>query len=56
VTGRIVALLESGASLETIAAALNSNGEIAPTGTRWSRKSVARVIADSRYPNVRMVR
>ncbi|MCW2725461.1 MAG: hypothetical protein JWN35_2382 [Frankiales bacterium] len=56
VTERIVALLESGASLETIAAALNGNGEIAPTGTRWSRKSVARVIAESRYPNVRMVR
>jgi diguanylate cyclase (GGDEF)-like protein/PAS domain S-box-containing protein len=43
---RIQALHDSGASLSTIAAALNADGRKTTTGTRWHRQSVARVIAE----------
>jgi diguanylate cyclase (GGDEF)-like protein/PAS domain S-box-containing protein len=42
---RIRALHRSGASLTTIAAALNADGLTTAAGTRWHRQTVARVIA-----------
>jgi diguanylate cyclase (GGDEF)-like protein/PAS domain S-box-containing protein len=45
--GRIRTLHRSGASLSTIAAALNADGLTTATGTRWHRQTVARVIADT---------
>jgi diguanylate cyclase (GGDEF)-like protein/PAS domain S-box-containing protein len=42
---RIRALHRAGASLSTVAAALNADGLTTATGTRWHRQSVARVIA-----------
>ena len=39
-----------GASLATIAAALNSEGFRTPSGLRWHRTSVARVVAERAYP------
>ena len=44
---RLLALHREGASLATIAAALNQEGFRAPTGLRWHRTSVARVISDA---------
>jgi hypothetical protein len=43
---RIVELHQEGASLTTIAAALNTEGLQSPSGLRWHSSSVARVIAD----------
>jgi hypothetical protein len=50
-------MLRQGASLATIAAALNAAGERTSTGRRWHRASVARLIAgtpstDSGLPEV----
>jgi diguanylate cyclase (GGDEF)-like protein len=46
---RVVALAAQGASLHTVAAALNSEGVLAPGGRRWHPRSVARALeADSR--------
>jgi hypothetical protein len=42
-----------GASLATIAAALNAEGYRTPQGVRWHRASVARVISDLAYPQLR---
>jgi predicted signal transduction protein with EAL and GGDEF domain len=43
--GRILAMHQCGASLSTIAAALNADGLVTATGSRWHRQSVARHIA-----------
>jgi EAL domain-containing protein (putative c-di-GMP-specific phosphodiesterase class I) len=42
--GRILALHRSGASANTIAAALNADDRRTPQGSRWQARSVARVI------------
>ena len=42
---RILALHAEGASLHTIAAALNAEGLRTPAGPRWTTKTVARVVA-----------
>jgi diguanylate cyclase (GGDEF)-like protein len=49
---RIMQLHRSGASLNTIAAALNHSGERTAQGTRWHSRSVARVIARAAYPEL----
>ena len=46
---RILQLHRDGASLATIAAALNVEGFSSPAGHRWHPSSVARVIADIAY-------
>ena len=43
---RIAALSADGASLHTIAAALNHDGVLTPAGARWSAASVARALRD----------
>ena len=48
---RILALHGQGASLHTIAAALNAEGRRTPAGPRWTPTTVARVIA-ARVPRV----
>lgn len=50
--GRLLALHREGASLATIASALNSEGFRAPSGSRWHRTSVARVVASAAYPSL----
>lgn len=52
VIARILALHEAGASLTTIAAALNSENLTTANGLRWHRSSVARVIADRQFPGM----
>ena len=42
----------SGASLHTIAAALNARGSRTPQGRRWKAHSVARIIAHDTYPEL----
>jgi hypothetical protein len=42
---RILALHAEGASLHTIAAALNAEGRCTPAGPRWTSTTVARVVA-----------
>jgi diguanylate cyclase (GGDEF)-like protein/PAS domain S-box-containing protein len=49
---RLLALHREGASLTTIAAALNREGYRRPDGTRWHRASVARAVAQSAYPQL----
>jgi hypothetical protein len=49
---RLAALHRDGASLSTIAAALNAEGYRTPTGMRWHRARVARAISDLAYPNL----
>lgn len=49
---RLISLHRSGASLRTIAAALNSEGFRTPVGSRWHPSSVASVIADDAYPSL----
>jgi diguanylate cyclase (GGDEF)-like protein/PAS domain S-box-containing protein len=49
VMNRIAALHRSGASLNTIAAALNAEGSTTPRGARWHRNSVARAIAARQF-------
>jgi diguanylate cyclase (GGDEF)-like protein/PAS domain S-box-containing protein len=49
---RIIALHQAGASLTTIAAALNADNLTTARGLRWHRSSVARVIADRQYPGM----
>jgi diguanylate cyclase (GGDEF)-like protein/PAS domain S-box-containing protein len=41
-----------GASLDTIAANLNKTGFRTPSGLRWHRSTVARVVADTVYPRL----
>jgi diguanylate cyclase (GGDEF)-like protein/PAS domain S-box-containing protein len=49
---RLMRLHRDGASLATIAAALNSMGYRTPRGLRWHSASVARVISDVAYPDL----
>ncbi|MCW2743994.1 MAG: hypothetical protein JWM48_544 [Mycobacterium sp.] len=49
---RLLALHHQGASLATIAAALNRDGYRTPAGLRWHRTSVASAIADAAYPTL----
>jgi diguanylate cyclase (GGDEF)-like protein/PAS domain S-box-containing protein len=56
VVARIIALHQSGASLTTIAAALNADNLTTERGLRWHRSSVARVIADRQFPGMTTVR
>ena len=55
IRARITSLLNDGASLQTIAAALNSRGQRTPRGTRWHVSSVAQVIAATPTVNARTV-
>jgi diguanylate cyclase (GGDEF)-like protein/PAS domain S-box-containing protein len=48
----LLRLHREGASLRTIAAALNSQDFRTPRGTRWHPSSVAAVIADHAYPDL----
>jgi diguanylate cyclase (GGDEF)-like protein/PAS domain S-box-containing protein len=50
---RILAMHRKGASLSTIAAALNSDGYLTPAGLRWHQSSVARAVSDAAYPALR---
>jgi EAL domain-containing protein (putative c-di-GMP-specific phosphodiesterase class I) len=52
VIARIMALHQAGASLTTIAAALNAENLTTSAGLRWHRSSVARVIADHQFPGL----
>jgi hypothetical protein len=47
-----MSLHREGASLTTIAAALNTEGYRTPRGLRWQRTSVAAVISDIAYPQL----
>jgi EAL domain-containing protein (putative c-di-GMP-specific phosphodiesterase class I) len=49
---RLLFLHQTGASLRTVAAALNSEGYRTPLGTRWHPTSVAAVVADYAYPSL----
>jgi diguanylate cyclase (GGDEF)-like protein/PAS domain S-box-containing protein len=49
---QILRLHRQGASLSTIAAALNAEGFRTPQGTRWHRTRVARVIQDVAFPGL----
>ncbi len=55
-TRRILALHAAGASLHTIAAAMNIEGLRTPRGTRWTAPSVARVITRSQFPTLHLPR
>jgi diguanylate cyclase (GGDEF)-like protein/PAS domain S-box-containing protein len=46
----IMRMHRDGASLTSIAAALNSGGFRTPEGTQWHRATVARVMSDGAYP------
>ena len=48
----ILRLHRQGASLSTIAAALNTEGFRTPQGLRWHRASIARVIRDVAFPGL----
>src|SRR3954454_16237346 len=48
----ILRLHRQGASLATIAAALNTDGFRTPQGMRWHRASIARVIRDVAFPGI----
>jgi len=52
VIARVMALHQGGASLSTIAAALNAEDLTTSAGLRWHRSSVARVIADHQFPGL----
>ncbi|TAL26098.1 MAG: EAL domain-containing protein, partial [Frankiales bacterium] len=49
---RLLQLHDEGASLNTIAAALNSEGYRTPHGQRWHRTTVARVITGIAHPDL----
>jgi EAL domain-containing protein (putative c-di-GMP-specific phosphodiesterase class I) len=49
---RMLELQAEGASLSTIAAALNSEGYRTPDGVRWHRTTVARAVAAARFPQL----
>src|SRR3954447_26389874 len=49
---QILRLHRQGASLSTIAAALNTEGFRTPQGTRWHRASIAKVIRDVAFPGL----
>jgi diguanylate cyclase (GGDEF)-like protein/PAS domain S-box-containing protein len=48
----LLTLHRQGASISTIAAALNQEGFHAPSGARWHGSSIARVISDHAYPTL----
>ena len=48
---RITALQGQGASLRTIAAALNAEQVLTPEGKRWHPRSVAQIIAAQNLPS-----
>jgi diguanylate cyclase (GGDEF)-like protein/PAS domain S-box-containing protein len=48
----IMRMNKSGASLTTIAAALNAEGFRTPRGLRWHQATVGRVISDCAYPHL----
>ncbi|MCW2599568.1 MAG: diguanylate cyclase/phosphodiesterase with sensor [Frankiales bacterium] len=50
----ILQMQAQGASLHTISAALNNAGRRTTRDVRWSLKSVARVIANSQFPTLRL--
>lgn len=56
VRARVLALHRSGASPTTIAAALNAGGLLTAAGTRWHRNTVARIITEHDYPDLRLRR
>lgn len=41
-----------GASLSTIASALNRQGLRSPSGARWHRTTVARAVSEAAYPQL----
>lgn len=47
---RLVTMHARGASLSTIAAALNRDGYLTPKGLRWHQASVAQVVSDRARP------
>jgi diguanylate cyclase (GGDEF)-like protein/PAS domain S-box-containing protein len=49
---RILAMHDNGASLHTIAAALNVEGSRTDRGARWTSASVAQVVTRARYPDL----
>ncbi|MDQ1748095.1 MAG: hypothetical protein QOD07_2358 [Frankiaceae bacterium] len=49
---RMLRLHNDGASLNTVAAALNAEGYRTPSGQRWHRATVARAITDVAYPDL----
>jgi diguanylate cyclase (GGDEF)-like protein/PAS domain S-box-containing protein len=49
---RMLRLHNEGASLNTIAAALNTEGYRTPNGQRWHRATVARAITEIAYPDL----
>lgn len=53
-TGHILRLHRGGASLHTIAAALNVEGKRTALDVRWSPQSVAKVIAVAQYPTIQL--
>jgi diguanylate cyclase (GGDEF)-like protein len=53
---RILRLHGEGASLHTIAGALNQDGRRTARGSRWTAPSVARVITRSQFPTLRLPR
>ena len=55
-TSRILLLHGQGASLHTIAAALNVDGLRTALGVRWSPQSVAKVVTRSRFPTIGLPR
>jgi EAL domain-containing protein (putative c-di-GMP-specific phosphodiesterase class I) len=50
----VTEMLASGASLHTIAAALNARGSRTDKGTRWSSRSIAHLVAHEQFPDVRL--
>ncbi|MBV9098229.1 MAG: EAL domain-containing protein [Frankiaceae bacterium] len=52
---RLMQLHHSGASLTTIAAALNTQGFRTPAGTRWHAVTVARTISEIVHPELKVV-
>jgi hypothetical protein len=49
---RMLRMHNEGASLNTIAAALNAEGYRTPSGQRWHRTTVARSITEVAYPDL----
>jgi len=54
VVSRVLTMHREGASLHTIAAALNSHGIRTARGSRWSSQSIAKVITASQFPRLRL--
>ena len=54
VVSRVLVMHREGASLHTIAAALNSQGARTARGARWSSQAIAKVITTSQFPRLRL--